>query len=85
MIKTESKTASAAVKDILLWNPDRLNEVIRAVMQRCSRPRWTRRWVLRRASARRSVSAITRATTGGELAAHLLPFDNPKFQSLYSS
>ncbi len=33
MIKTESKTASAAVKDILLWNPDRLNEVIRAVMQ----------------------------------------------------
>lgn len=40
---------------------------------------------LRRASARRSVSAITRATTGGELAAHLRRFDNPKFQSLYSS
>lgn len=33
MIKTESKTASAAVKDILLWNPDRLNEVIRAVAE----------------------------------------------------
>ncbi|SDL01178.1 hypothetical protein SAMN05428953_1258 [Mesorhizobium muleiense] len=33
MIKTESKTGSAAVKDILLWNRDRLNEVIRAVMQ----------------------------------------------------
>jgi uncharacterized membrane-anchored protein len=33
MTKTESKTASAAVKDILLSNPDGLHEVIRAVMQ----------------------------------------------------
>lgn len=30
MTKTESKTASAAVKDILLSNPERLHEVIRA-------------------------------------------------------
>jgi transposase-like protein len=33
MTKTESKAASAAVKDILLQNPDGLREVIRAVMQ----------------------------------------------------
>ncbi|BCH12528.1 transposase for insertion sequence element ISRM5 (plasmid) [Mesorhizobium sp. 131-3-5] len=33
MTKTESKTASAAVKDILLSNPDGLHEVIRALMQ----------------------------------------------------
>jgi putative transposase len=33
MTKTEGKTASAAVKDILLSNPDGLREVIRAVMQ----------------------------------------------------
>lgn len=33
MTKIESKTASAAVKDILLSNPDGLHEVIRAVMQ----------------------------------------------------
>jgi len=33
MTKTESKTASASVKDILLSNPDRLRDVIRAVMQ----------------------------------------------------
>ncbi|ESZ53332.1 hypothetical protein X731_03445, partial [Mesorhizobium sp. L2C054A000] len=33
MTKTEVKTASAAVKDILLSNPDRLHEVLRAVMQ----------------------------------------------------
>lgn len=33
MTKTESKTASAAVKDILLLNPEGLHEVIRAVMQ----------------------------------------------------
>lgn len=33
MTKTEGKTASAAVKDILLSNPEGLHEVIRAVMQ----------------------------------------------------
>ncbi|MGZ2464553.1 transposase-like protein [Sinorhizobium medicae] len=33
MTKTEGKTASAAVKDILLSNPDWLREVIRTVMQ----------------------------------------------------
>ena len=33
MTKIEGKTASAAVKDILLSNPDGLHEVIRAVMQ----------------------------------------------------
>ncbi|MBX4990814.1 transposase-like protein [Rhizobium binae] len=33
MTKTEDKTAVAAVKDILLANPDGLREVIRAVMQ----------------------------------------------------
>ncbi|WJI67365.1 IS256 family transposase [Mesorhizobium sp. C399B] len=33
MTKTEVKTASAAVKDILLSNPDGLHEVLRAVMQ----------------------------------------------------
>lgn len=33
MTRTEGKTASAAVKDILLSNPDGLREVIRAVMQ----------------------------------------------------
>ncbi|CAH2399682.1 hypothetical protein MES4922_220007 [Mesorhizobium ventifaucium] len=33
MTKTESKTASAAVKDILLSDPQGLHEVIRAVMQ----------------------------------------------------
>ncbi len=33
MTKTEVKTASAAVKDILLSNPEGLHEVIRAVMQ----------------------------------------------------
>ena len=33
MTKTESRTASSAVKDILLSNPDGLHEVIRAVMQ----------------------------------------------------
>jgi transposase-like protein len=33
MTKTEGKSASAAVKDILLQNPDGLREVIRAVMQ----------------------------------------------------
>ena len=33
MTKTEGKTASAAVKEILLSNPDGLREVIRAVMQ----------------------------------------------------
>lgn len=33
MTKTEGKTASAAVKDILLQNPDRLRDVIHAVMQ----------------------------------------------------
>ena len=40
MTKSEGKTASAAVKDILLSNPDGLRDVIRAVMQevrkRCS-------------------------------------------------
>ncbi|WP_084568535.1 transposase [Mesorhizobium sp. LSJC264A00] len=33
MTKTEVKTASAAVKDILLSNPDGLHEVLRAVIQ----------------------------------------------------
>lgn len=33
MTKTESKTASAAVKDILVSSPDGLREVIRAVLQ----------------------------------------------------
>lgn len=33
MTKTEDKSAIAAVKDILLSNPDGLHEVIRAVMQ----------------------------------------------------
>ncbi|RVH48442.1 transposase, partial [Sinorhizobium meliloti] len=33
MTKTEGKTASAAVKDILLSSPDGLREVIRTVMQ----------------------------------------------------
>lgn len=33
MTKTEGKSASAAVKDILVSNPDGLREVIRAVMQ----------------------------------------------------
>jgi hypothetical protein len=32
MTKTEGKTASAAVKDILLSSPDGLRDVIRAVM-----------------------------------------------------
>jgi hypothetical protein len=32
MTKTEGKTASAAVKDILLSNPDGLRDMIRAVM-----------------------------------------------------
>ena len=33
MTKTEVRTASAAVKDILLCNPDGLREIVRAVMQ----------------------------------------------------
>ena len=33
MTKTEGKAASAAVKEILLSNPDGLRDVIRAVMQ----------------------------------------------------
>ncbi|SEI22276.1 Transposase, Mutator family [Rhizobium tibeticum] len=33
MTKSEGKTASAAVKDILLSNPDGLRELIRTVMQ----------------------------------------------------
>ena len=33
MTRTEGKTASAAVKDILLSNPDGLRDVIRVVMQ----------------------------------------------------
>ncbi len=33
MTKIEGKTASTAVKDILLSNPDGLREVVRAVMQ----------------------------------------------------
>ena len=33
MTKTDGRTASAAVKEILLSNPDGLREVIRAVMQ----------------------------------------------------
>lgn len=33
MTKIESKTASAAIKDILLSNPEGLHEVIRAMMQ----------------------------------------------------
>ena len=33
MTKTEGKSAAAAVKDILLENPDGFREVIRAVMQ----------------------------------------------------
>jgi hypothetical protein len=33
MTKTEGKSASAAVKDILLQSPDGLREVIRAVLQ----------------------------------------------------
>lgn len=33
MTKTENKTASAAVKDILLSNAEGLREVIRTVMQ----------------------------------------------------
>ena len=33
MTKTEVKTASAAVKDILLSNPEGLHEVMIAVMQ----------------------------------------------------
>lgn len=33
MTKTEDKTAVAAVKDILLSNPDGLHEVLRAVIQ----------------------------------------------------
>lgn len=33
MTKTESRTASAAVKELLLHNPDGLREVVRAVMQ----------------------------------------------------
>jgi len=33
MTKRESKSASAAVKDILLSNPDGLHEVIRVVLQ----------------------------------------------------
>ena len=33
MTKIEGKTASAAVKDILLSSPDGLRDVIRAVMQ----------------------------------------------------
>ena len=33
MTKTESKTVSAAVKDILVSNPDGLREIIRVMMQ----------------------------------------------------
>jgi transposase-like protein len=33
MTKTESRSASAAVKRLLLHNPDGLREVVRAVMQ----------------------------------------------------
>ncbi|RUX04886.1 IS256 family transposase, partial [Mesorhizobium sp. M2A.F.Ca.ET.037.01.1.1] len=33
MTKTEGKSASAAVKDILLQSPDGLREVIRAALQ----------------------------------------------------
>jgi hypothetical protein len=50
MTKTESKTASTAVKDILLANPDGLHEVIRAVMQEAFplsvglRTHWRRIW-----------------------------------------
>lgn len=33
MTRSEGKTASAAVKEILLSNPDGLRDVIRAVMQ----------------------------------------------------
>jgi hypothetical protein len=63
MTKTESKTASAAVKDILVSSPDGLREVIRAVLQEVLEAEMEEAWALRRASALRSGLATARAFT----------------------
>lgn len=67
MTKTESKTASAAVKDILLSNPDGLHEVIRAVMQEVLEAEMDEALALRRASARPNGSATARVTMAARL------------------
>ncbi len=63
MTKTEGKTASAVVKDILLSNPDGLREVIRTVLQEVLEAEMEESLALRRASAHRSVSVIAQAIT----------------------
>jgi len=65
MTKTEGRTGSAAVKDILLSNPDGLREVIRTVMQEVLEAEMDEALgaaKVRKASARRSGSATVRAT-----------------------
>ncbi|MBB3465079.1 transposase-like protein [Rhizobium sp. BK377] len=61
MTKTEGKTA--AVKDILLANPDGLREVIRAVMQEVLEAEIDEALGHKKASGRRSGSAIAPAIT----------------------
>ncbi len=61
MTKTEGKTASAAVKDILPSNPDGLRDVIRAVMQEVLEAEMEEALEGSSARGRRSGSATARA------------------------
>ena len=67
MTKTESKTGRAAVKDILLSNPDGLQEVIRAVMQEVLEAEVEEALGASKGNAHRSGWAIARAITGAPL------------------
>jgi putative transposase len=63
MTRVEVKTASAAVKELLLQSPDGLREVVRAVIQEMLEAEMAEALGAERASARRSVWATGPALT----------------------
>jgi len=63
MTKTENRTTVAAVRDILLSNPDALREMIRAVMQQVLKAEVDEAIGQKRASARWRGSAIALVIT----------------------
>lgn len=67
MTKSEVKTASAAVQDILLSNPEGLHEVIRAGMQEVLEAEMEEALGAEKASAHRSGWATVRVATAAPL------------------
>ncbi len=84
MTKTEGRTASAAVKDILLSNPDGLREVIRTVMQEVLEAEMDEALGAAKGEARRSGSASSISAINKRLDESLKAFAERSLQEPFA-